>query len=266
VDPDILEHYETAEEWDRMNRPRGRLELLRTQELLTRHLPPAPGTVLDVGGGPGVYAEWLAGLGYAVHLVDPVPRHLEQTLARGAEEVTAAVGDARALAEADASVDAVLLLGPLYHLTERRERVQALREAARVVRPGGLVAAAAISRFASLYDGLTLGFLASPGFAARAAHTLETGQHRNPTKNPDWFTTSYFHHPDDLVAEVADAGLTDVVRYGIEGPGAWLHGLDQQLEDPEQRELILMAARRLETEPTMAGVSPHLLAVGYRPV
>ena len=264
MDPEILEHYEVADEATRLSRPRGVLERVRTQELLLRHLPATPATILDVGGGPGIYAAWLADLGHSVHLVDPVPLHVEQTLDLGAEGVTASVGDARALEQADASVDVVLLLGPLYHLTDRGERVQALQEALRVVRPGGLVAAAAISRFASLYDGLTMGFLASPAFAERAAHTLETGQHRNPTKNLNWFTTSYFHHPDDLVAEAADAGLTDVSRYGIEGPGAWLHDLGEQFEDPDRREIILGAARRLESEPTMAGVSAHLLLVGYR--
>ncbi len=96
------------------------LEFLRTQILLRRYLPAPPAQVLDVGGGSGVYASWLAGLGYQVHLVDPVPLHREQAARLGGFAVSA--GDARDLAQADASADAVLLLGPLYHLTSRADR------------------------------------------------------------------------------------------------------------------------------------------------
>ncbi|MGH8964411.1 MAG: class I SAM-dependent methyltransferase, partial [Actinomycetes bacterium] len=101
----------------------GRLELLRTQELLRRHLPPAPARVLDVGGATGVHARWLAADGYAVHVVDLVPEHV--VAAAGIPGVTAVLGDARALAEPDGAADATLVLGPLYHLLDRDERVRA---------------------------------------------------------------------------------------------------------------------------------------------
>ena len=68
--------------------------------------------------------------------------------------VHAEVGDARDLNLPDSSVDAVVLLGPLYHLRKRTHRVQALREASRVVRPGGPVFAAVISRWAPRLDGV----------------------------------------------------------------------------------------------------------------
>src|SRR5204862_5703302 len=96
-------------------------------------------------------------------LVDPCPLHVAEaraTLRSG----TARVGDARGLDEPDASFDAVLLLGPLYHLPERDDRLAALREARRVVRPGGQVFAAAISRCASAFDGMARGHLADPEF------------------------------------------------------------------------------------------------------
>jgi ubiquinone/menaquinone biosynthesis C-methylase UbiE len=108
--------------------------------VLRRVLPAPPARVVDVGGGSGVHAEWLAADGHVVELVDPVPLHVEQ--ASRVPGVTARHGDARDLPMPGASADAVLLLGPLYHLVEREDRVRALREAARVVRPGGVVAAA----------------------------------------------------------------------------------------------------------------------------
>ena len=102
--------------------------------LLERFLPAPPSRVLDVGGASGLYASWLSGRGYHVHLIDPVPLHREQATTDGRFSV--APGDARHLAEDDASYDAVLLLGPLYHLTERTDRVRTLAEARRVTRPG----------------------------------------------------------------------------------------------------------------------------------
>lgn len=265
IDPSILDYYRRTHEGGRLDGAHGRLERARTQELLARHLPPSPGRILDVGGGTGVYARWLAGLGHSVHVVDAVADHVAQALDPPTDGVTASVGDARALDVPDASVDVVLLLGPLYHLTARDDRVAALAEARRVIRPGGPVTAAAISRFAALLDGLSGGALGDPAFATGAAVTTATGQHRNGTDNPDYFTTAYFHHPDELLPELADAGLEPVARYGIEGPGYWYPDLDERLDDPDRAALVVEAARTLESEPTAIGISAHLLAVGRRP-
>ncbi len=257
--PEVLRYYAAGREHVRITRGPNRLELIRTQDILRRHLPPPPARVLDVGGGAGVHAEWLAGSGYAVHLVDPVPLHVEQAQALGS--VTAAIGDARQLAEPDASYDATLLLGPLYHLVDRAERVRALAEAGRVTRPGGLVAAAAISRFAPFIDGFSNGAVADPRFAAMMERDLLEGQHRNEANEPGWFTTAYFHHPDELPTEIVDAGLDLVAVVAVEGPVAEVSALDAALDDPPQRALLLRTLRRLEGEPSLLGASPHLLAL-----
>jgi len=262
---EIRAYYDLGEEEQRLFAGGDTIELVRTRELLLRYLPSPPATVLDVGGGAGVHATWLAQRGYHVHLVDSVPLHVEQALTAAVAQpeapFTAAIGDARRLAEADASTDAVLLLGPLYHLTEREDRLTALREARRVLRPGGHLLAAAISRFASLLDGLRAGWLDDPSFARIVAEDLRDGQHRNPERRPAWFTTAFFHHPDELAAEVRDAGLPLEALVGIEGPG-WL--LDAGRADGTRREAILIAARAVEREPTLLGVSVHLLAVARR--
>lgn len=104
-----------------------------------------PGSrVIDVGGGTGVHAAWLAAAGHVVTLVDPVPGHVGA--ASRLEGVTAVVGDARTLPFDDGTFDAALVFGPLYHLSERADRVRALAEAGRAVRPGGLVLAQVITR------------------------------------------------------------------------------------------------------------------------
>lgn len=76
-----------------------------------------------------------------------------------------AVGDARNLDFETDSMDAVLLLGPLYHLQERPDRIAALEESLRVLKPGGVLFCAAISRFASFLDGMKQGYLFNPEFA-----------------------------------------------------------------------------------------------------
>lgn len=270
LDPAIAAYYGRGEE-DVRTRGLARVEFVRTLELLERFLAPAPGRVLDVGGASGAYAFPLAARGYAVDLVDPVEMHVRQASERsaaagvdGGRLSSARVGDARALAAEDASVDAVLLLGPLYHLTEREDRARALAEAARVVRPGGVVVAAAISRFAPTWEGLLFGRLLDEGFEAMAARDVVDGQHRNaePDRHPEWFTTAYFHTAAELAAELREAGLGVEALVAVEGPAGLMADAGEWLDDPERRELLLRAVRRVEAEPSLLGASPHLLAVG----
>jgi ubiquinone/menaquinone biosynthesis C-methylase UbiE len=269
IDPAIASHYGTGYERSRLF-PGGSpsLEFARSMELLERLLPEAPAQVLDVGGGPGTYAAPLARRGYRVHVVDPVPLHVEQALlaarAGPAAGFTAALGDARELAEPDESHDAVLLFGPLYHLTTAAHRQLALAEARRVLAPGGRLLAMAISRFASLLDGLYEGWLDDPDFRPIVDQDLADGQHRNPDPvgRPEYFTTAYFHTPDGLAREIEQAQFTGVAVYGVEGPG-W--PLRQQWGDPRRREQILFAARRVEIQPALIGFSNHLIAAATKP-
>jgi ubiquinone/menaquinone biosynthesis C-methylase UbiE len=268
VPPEIIAHYtHDADEARRITEGFGELELVRTREIISRHLPDESQRVLDVGGAAGVHARWLAQGGHTVHVIDPVERHVRDArrLAEESLPVTAEVGDARALDIASESVDAVLLLGPLYHLTERADRIAALREAARVVHASGLVFVAAISRFASLFDGLGREFLFDPAFRSIVERDLRDGQHRNPEHRDHWFTTAFFHHPDDLAAEVSESGLELVELLGLEGLAAYLPHLAQRWDDPDARSAILYSARATEREPALLGLSAHLLCVARRP-
>jgi SAM-dependent methyltransferase len=261
IDAEILAHYAGGGERDRLAGGPS-LELLRTQVLLERFLPAPPARVLDVGGASGVYAAWLASRGYQVHLVDPVPLHIEQAASAGG--FSAALGDARHLAEPDSSYDAVLLLGPLYHLPERADRLRALSQARRVTRAGGVVAAAVISRHASMFDGFFRGFIDTPGFAAMMTEDLRTGQHRNPGREPERFTTAYFHDRDSIAAEITAAGLHLHGVLPVEGPLHWAPGIHGRLADPAQRQLILGVLAAMEHDPAIAGATAHLLAIGHR--
>jgi ubiquinone/menaquinone biosynthesis C-methylase UbiE len=269
VNDPIAAHYELGLERDRLFREgEPRLELTRTLELLDRFLPSAPARLIDVGGGPGAYAAIWARRGYDVHLYDLLESHVRQAQqaadAQPEHPFTAQVADARSIPEPDASADVVVLLGPLYHLAEQAQRSAVLLEARRLLKPGGVVAAVGISRFAALLDGLWQGWLGDPLFRAIAERDLVDGQHRNPdpVRYPQWFTTAYFHRPEDLVDEVTRAGFEGVSLLGIEGPG-WL--MQEQWSDPDRREQMLFAARAVESEPSLSGLSSHLLAVGTKP-
>ncbi len=263
-DPDIAAHYELGLESSRLfvdGRPR--LEYVRTLELVDRHLPAPPGRIVDVGGGTGVYAVPLAERGFEVHVVEPIERHVEQVAEtarhRNLRGLTSELGDARNLARVPVGADAVLLLGPLYHLTEASDRADALAEATRIVRPGGVVIAVGISRFASLVDGLKRRNLDDAVFRPIVQRDLESGQHRNPDvrTRPEFFTTAYFHRPEELRDEAIDAGLVDVNLFAVEGP-SWI------VEDPSDFDNQLFAARAVESESSLMGATSHLMMIGYR--
>jgi ubiquinone/menaquinone biosynthesis C-methylase UbiE len=267
LDPVIAAHYRHDLERDRLE-TWGRLEAVRTRELFGRFLPSSPAVVLDVGGATGAYALPLAREGYEVHLIDPWEPHVETAIAASRAQpetplASVALGDARELAFADESADAMLLLGPLYHLPAAGERARALAEARRVLRSGGVLLAVAISRFASTLDGLRSGAITDPTFEAIVEGDLGDGVHRNPDPEgrPEWFTLSYFHRPEELRQELQTAGFIDVQILAVEGPGNF-RDLNGSLEDAVCRDAVLRAIRRVEAEPTLLGASAHLMAIG----
>jgi SAM-dependent methyltransferase len=266
-DPAITDYYNRAPEEARLGQGPSQLEEARTRELIQRYAPPPPATVVDIGGAAGAYALWLAEAGYAVHLVDAVPRLVAEAQRRSAAAEqplrSCRVGDARALEIAGDFADVVLLLGPLYHLTDR---LRSLHEVVRVLKPGGWLFAAGISRFASALDGLSRDLLRDPSFAGIVEQDLRAGQHRNPTARLDYFTTAYFHRPEELADEVRTAGLVLNGVYGLEGPGWILSDVAERMADARRRADLLNVARMLEREPAVLGTSAHLLAVAQRPL
>jgi ubiquinone/menaquinone biosynthesis C-methylase UbiE len=269
LDPTIADYYHRAPEEHRLEQGPFLLEEARTRELIERHARRPPATVLDVGGAAGAYAIWLADAGYVVHLVDPVPRLVAEAERRSAARprplASCRVGEARSLDFPAQSADMLLLLGPLYHLTEAADRARALSEARRVLKPGGQLFAAGISRWASALDGLARDLFQDPRFAAIVERDLREGQHQNPTERLDYFTTAYFHRPDELRAEVLGAGLILDGLYGVEGPGWLLPDVTARLADPRRRADLLQVARLLESEPSVLGFSAHLLVVARMP-
>jgi ubiquinone/menaquinone biosynthesis C-methylase UbiE len=265
----MLEHYGEVRESERLSQGIGELERVRTQDILKRYLPRPGARILDVGGAAGVHALWLAREGYEVHLIDPVPQHIEQareasSAQTGQEIASCTIGDARKIPWGDQSVDAVLFLGPLYHLVDRSDRLKALREAHRVLQPGGRLFAATVSRFGSLLDGLARDLVADPQFVEILRQDLRDGQHRNPTNNATYFTTAYFHHPEDLKNEIEEAGFELEKRIGIEGPAWLMASFSVHWNDHEKRQLLLELLRLVEEDHYLLGVSAHVMGIARR--
>ena len=267
---EILSFYRQTQEANRLIASiKGQLEFLRTQEIVTRYLPPPPAAVLDIGGGSGPYACWLAKEGYEVHLVDPVDLHIEQAKEASNQQpehpiASISLGDARELRFSSRSADAVLLLGPLYHLIDKSDRLLALREAHRVLRNDGVMVAAGISRFASMLDSFFEDRLRTPVHRDIVQNDLETGYHRNPTGDLNYFTDAYLHHPEVFSSEVIEAGFQHQATLAVEGP-AWLFkSFENYWTDSTLRLVVLDLIRKIEAEPSMLGMSAHILAIGTK--
>jgi ubiquinone/menaquinone biosynthesis C-methylase UbiE len=266
----VVDYYNAFDEQTRLSHAWGQIEYVRTQDIILRHLKPQPAVVLDVGGAAGRYACWLAREGYQVHLVDPVPLHIQQAQAASDAQPEAPIascrlGDARNLAFDAAFADAVLLMGPLYHLVQARDRHQALSEAYRVLKRGGIVFAVGISRFASTIDGLASGYFLDPPFRQIMRRDLQDGQHRNPTGNPAYFTDTFFHHPQELQDEVTGAGFELQALLAVEGIGYMMKDLVHNWAVESRRQFLLELIAKTEQEPSLIGASPHIMCVAMKP-
>ncbi len=268
LDSVFQSHYRSGVERDRLLQSSSNLEFYRTKQILSRYLPRRPVTILDIGGGPGRYSFWLAEMGHSVHLIDVFPLHVKQ--ARESQRKTKhplasiSLGDARELDFEDKFADAVLMFGPLYHLVRKKERLKALSEAYRVLKPGGRLFAAAISRFTSALDGSLRGYISDPDFMKIIKQDLRNGQHRNPANKPEYFTTAFFHHPKELETEISQAGFKSVKVYAITGFAWLLPKFEQYWRNSELKARLITILEETELEPSMIGVSDHLLAVGTK--
>lgn len=255
-DPNLDKFYSGGTEKDRLST--HRLERDRTLRILKKHLPKPPATILDIGGAAGVYAFPLSEQGYQVHLLDPIALHIEQAKADPRKLASITQGDARKLPFTSNTADAVLLLGPLYHLPDSADRLQALREAYRVLKPNGILFAAAISRFASLMDYINKGTILSQ--ISRVENDLATGTHK---KSDGDYVFAYLHHPNDLKEEVHASGFSSISLHAIEGP-IWAAKLLEPLYPEADYSQLLSLLDLIETEESLIGASAHIMTIGKK--
>ena len=269
---EILEFYNSGAEIGRLERGIGKIEYERTKEIILRYLPKEKTTVYDVGGGVGVYSKWLGKLGHEVHLIELSPNAVEY-----AKEINVSadllihsieVGDARNINKPDESADIVLLMGPMYHLTNIEDRLKALNEAKRVLKKGGLLVCAGITRYGSMLWALSVygaknKILDEVEFVNMVKGEIE-GNHIRTDKYPNFIVRSYFHLPKEFETEIRNAGFNAEKNFAVEGPTWIVPTLDTVWESEDSKKTILDMARMVEEDENIMAMSPHFLNISIK--
>ena len=181
----------------------------------------------------------------------------------------AITGDARKIEKPDNSADMVLLMGPLYHLLEKDERLRVLFEASRVLKPGGILVAAGISKFSSATWALSVYgnnvFLDDDIYMDMIRREMDTGEHIKHSEYPYIISNAYFHTIGGLRDEVTESGFNVIESAAVEGCSWITPDLNEKWNDEFRRGRILEIIRATEHEETMMGMSPHFLVVASKP-
>ena len=254
-------------EVDRLGQYVFQLEKVRTQEIISRYLNTAM-VIADIGGATGAYSFWLHDLGHHVHLLDAAEFHIEAATKISITEnkplSSILLGDARKLPFDDELFDLVMLFGPLYHLQERDDRIRSIAESKRVLKKDGLLLAATISRYASLFDGFWQGFIDDPAFENILNQDLEDGNHFNAVNHPMYFTDAHFHSQNEIKEEFTAAGFSKFNTIAIEGFGWLVPGFSNRWNDEDSRNKMLQYIRQTENEPIMIGMSAHVMTIARK--
>lgn len=262
----IADYYDARvqEEWQRLEA--SWLEFAITQHFIRAKLSPES-RILDLGGGPGRHALALAKDGYAVDLVDLAPANVnfarQKAAECGARLGFATVGDARALPSIKSeSYDGVLALGPLYHLTEREDRIRCVNEVRRVLKPGGVGFFAFISTYAPVhYTAKHMELL-----PAMMPQLREAAGRDSYIVDPEkgLFTDAFFIHPSLIADEFKGCGFERVALFGAESLFAQSE-LRLLSQSPETRsELLAFAIAQAEDTAALYN-SEHIVFVGRKP-
>jgi S-adenosylmethionine-dependent methyltransferase len=254
-------------EWARMDR--HRTEFSVTLRALREHLPPPPARVLDCGGGPGRYAVELARLGYAVTLFDLSAGNLalaqEKAAASGVTLAACEQGTALDLGRyPNERFDAVLLMGPLYHLLEEAERAQALAEARRVLKTGGPLFAAFISRYAAHRDA-SVKYPLEPVEQPELYAEIERSGRLPPNASGAPGFVAYFAHPAEVAPLVWRAGFEVAAVLGVEGLVSVTEDVAVNALTGPAWEWWAEANWRVAADPSLHGAVEHLLVVAHKP-
>ena len=278
IDTAVLAGYNAGIERNRLRTGIGLIEFERTREILLEKLPKPPAVIYDIGGGYGEYSWWLASLGYEVHLFDLSKTSIAMSAELAMEYPnvalhSATVCDARSIPRPDKSADAVLLMGPLYSITEYEERILAIHESHRLLKDGGILFSAALTPYSVLIPRLAWYHiddspkrreLDNPAVLSIIERALEDGCYINPEKKiASGLGSSYLHTAKALKEELSLGGFHTAAVHGVMG-GAWLApNLGKLLANPESKAMLMKTVRMLDTHEEIIGLSGHLLAVSY---
>jgi ubiquinone/menaquinone biosynthesis C-methylase UbiE len=264
----IKQYYSHPIEKDRLETDAFYLEGVRTKEIINRYLIKENLNIVDIGGGAGYYAFWLQALGHHVSLVDLSPKNVdlanEYAEKAGIRLTSCETGDATDLKFGDNQFDIALLLGPLYHLVDKTERLKAIAEAKRVLKPNGILLTATISRYASLLDGFKRDLVNDDHFYQLMVQDLKSGVHLNITNKLDYFTTAYFHTTDEIKNEIMTSGLEFEKMVGIESFGWFIDELKQKTKDTGYMDKLLTTLNTVEANEDFLAISPHIMTIARK--
>jgi S-adenosylmethionine-dependent methyltransferase len=263
---DITGYYNLEADQEHTRLERHQLEYDLTWRYLARYLPPQ-GNLLEVGAATGRYTLELARRGYQVTAVDLSEVQLERNRQRLADEgleeqVRMVVADVRDLHEVtERGFDAVLLMGPLYHLVVEADRKLALQNIYDHLKPGGLIISAFISRLGILGDLMK-------NVTAWIEKQDEVRSVMNIGKDPDHYPRGsfrgYFARVDEIAPLHEAMGFETLALAGVE-PGISADDESYNRLEGAQRKLWLDLLDEVSAEPSIIGASRHLLYVGRKP-
>jgi S-adenosylmethionine-dependent methyltransferase len=262
---DIARFYNQNPEAEHERLERHQLEFDLTWRYLDRYLP-SQGKLLEIGAATGRYTLGLAKRGYQVTAVDLSAALLEKNKEKLAEEGLAGqvnwiVADARDLHEVPlGQFDAVLLMGPLYHLIEEADRQLALQEASDRLRMGGMLFSAFLSRLGVLGD-LIKNTPAWIEGQADVRSLLEKG--RRPDDSPRGGFRGYFARVQEIIPLHEGVGFETLALAGVEPMISADDESYNQLKG-QQRQYWLDLLDEVSTEESTLGASRHLLYIGKK--
>lgn len=254
--------YSMGLEESRLKTGLGPLEYERNQELISRYILKQQAVIVDVGGGPGIYSEWLANLGHIVYLVDPVLKHITQAKKRSARlknPFHCTLGEAQQLDIRNDFADVVILHGPLYHLPLKENRANAIREAKRILKKGGIILGFGINFTAFTLVGLLNGCIHDPDFFNMCKEELTTGFHQPPANWPGLLPVAYFHKQEEFQKEFEAEGLSCLALLPVEG-FIWLDKTYfESRTNPRRNKNMMELLQLMEKEKSLLAMSPHIM-------
>lgn len=269
ISKNIENFYNKASEEDRLNSGMGIFEFERIKNLIEKYISKPNSVIVDVGGGTGKYSEWLSKKGHQVYMIEPVKKHIRKAQSRANKlknPFKIILGEARNLNIKSHSVDLVILHGPLYHLQEKEDRLNVIKEAKRILKKDGVILGFAINYTASTMVGLLQGLLHEQSFFEMCQEELSTGIHNPPVNLPWLLAEAYYHRPEEIKEEFLSQKLEYINTYAVEGI-TWLDkDYFLNMTHPKKSKTLRKLLDLTENDNNMFALSPHIMiAVKNKP-
>lgn len=262
ISRDIELFYNKASEETRLEKGMGVFEFERIKSLIEKYISSTSSKIIDIGGGTGKYAAWLAEKGHQVHLVEPVSKHIkiaENRAHKLKNKFSIQLGESRKLDFPNNFADLIILHGPLYHLQKKEDRDLSIKEAKRVLKNGGIILGFAINYTASTLVGLLSGLIHKKTFFEMCQQELTTGMHNPPSDFPWLLAEGYYHKPEELKEEFVTQKLTYLNTYAVEGM-AWLDkNYFANMENHKKKETLIELTKITENDSYLLPFSPHMM-------